>query len=350
MERIDRLGSSSEHTPEQSSQPPPHTPPPPQMPQVDEAEIARQLFELRTNQRYFAALFAGIFAMLVGAVVWALVAYLTKFEVGYLAIAVGALVGFAVKKAGRGVTPVFGIMGAILAVLGIAIGKVLGVVAFVANAENMRFFEVLSMLDLAVILEVLRQSFHPIDVLFYGLAIYWGFKHSFRHITHAKLRAAMAAEMTIPAVPYRNDSLNIRFNPPAAWVQRNVPPSNELLAIYAAQEKEDGFTPSIVLATEDLHKGISVDEFVEQNIRELKKKPTGVKIIEKTEEPAGQGTAAKLVYEHTKEKPVLKAQMIIYIAGTRATLLTCMTSRESFERFQPVFDEACRSLIANTGR
>lgn len=41
-------------------------------------------------------------------------------------------------------------------------------------------------LNPAVELELLRATFSPIDLLFYGLALYYGYKAAFRRITPAE--------------------------------------------------------------------------------------------------------------------------------------------------------------------
>lgn len=72
-----------------------------------------------------AAILAALIAAGVGAVAWAAVAWLSGYEVGYVAWAIGGLVGFAVvKTGGRGVACAG--VAAAMTVLGIFGGKVLG--------------------------------------------------------------------------------------------------------------------------------------------------------------------------------------------------------------------------------
>jgi hypothetical protein len=55
----------------------------------------------------------------------------------------------------------------------------------------MGFFEVLGRLDPAVSFELMKATFSPMDLLFYGIAVYEGFKLSPRQITEEELTAAM---------------------------------------------------------------------------------------------------------------------------------------------------------------
>jgi hypothetical protein len=70
------------------------------------------------------ALIAGAVAALVGAGIWAAVTALTSMEIGWIAWGVGGLVGFVMSKftPQRGVK--LGVYAALLAALGLAIGKV----------------------------------------------------------------------------------------------------------------------------------------------------------------------------------------------------------------------------------
>jgi hypothetical protein len=70
------------------------------------------------------AIVAGLLAALLGAGIWAAVVKMTEYEVGWVAWGVGALVGFAMSKFTEQRSVQLGVYAAVLAVLGLAIGKV----------------------------------------------------------------------------------------------------------------------------------------------------------------------------------------------------------------------------------
>src|SRR5947209_9298105 len=74
-----------------------------------------------SDQNFGLAVAAGLGAAVLGAILWALFVYVTNMEIGLVAIAVGALVGYSVQKAGRGSDPKFGLLGATCAALGWAL-------------------------------------------------------------------------------------------------------------------------------------------------------------------------------------------------------------------------------------
>jgi hypothetical protein len=144
-------------------------------------EIFRQ--QMRDNQSLSLGFLAGLAAAAFGAAVWAIVTALTKFQIGWMAIGIGFLVGMAVRKAGKGIDLQFGLLGGGLALLGCLTGNLLAVVIIVANQEAIPFLTLFSRLNLTIVAELLKATFNPMDLLFYGLAIYQGYKISILPVT-----------------------------------------------------------------------------------------------------------------------------------------------------------------------
>src|SRR2546427_8061086 len=76
---------------------------------------------------------AGLVAAAVGAGLWALVTIITGLQIGWMAVGVGFLVGWAVRVAGKGTHMAFGILGAALALGGCALRNLLAVVVMAAR-------------------------------------------------------------------------------------------------------------------------------------------------------------------------------------------------------------------------
>src|SRR5438045_5880178 len=66
---------------------------------------------------------AGLVAAAIGAGLWALVTIITGFQIGWMAVGVGFLVGWAVRVGGKGTHRAFGIMRALLALRGCSGGS-----------------------------------------------------------------------------------------------------------------------------------------------------------------------------------------------------------------------------------
>jgi hypothetical protein len=121
---------------------------------------------------------AGLGAAIVGAAIWAAITAATEYQIGWMAIGVGFLVGFAVRFVGKGTEPTFGIVGAVLALLGCLLGNLLTFAWFAAEQTGLPFFTVLTS-DLGALIDFMSANFAAMDLLFYALAAYCGFRYAF---------------------------------------------------------------------------------------------------------------------------------------------------------------------------
>ena len=150
-------------------------------------DIAYAREQLRHEQSLPVGILAGSGAALLGALGWALITALTHFQIGFMAVGVGFLVGTAMRRYGKGFDPVFGIAGAVLSLAGCALGNLLAVCAMAAAANDMSFFTLLGRLDPVIAARLMAASFQPMDLLFYGIAVYEGYRLSLRRLTQADI-------------------------------------------------------------------------------------------------------------------------------------------------------------------
>jgi len=150
--------------------------------EIDPAQAAFLEQRLRSEENLVLGVAAGLVASLVGTGAWAGVTVATGYQIGFMAIGVGLLVGWAVRAAGKGVSSVFGVAGAALALVGCALGNLLAVMAVVAQNDGVPLLEALPQLDPQLAWELMVAFFSPMDVLFYGVALYEGYRLSFRQL------------------------------------------------------------------------------------------------------------------------------------------------------------------------
>lgn len=153
--------------------------------------------ELRKQQDLPNALIGGLASAIVGAVLWAIITVGTNHQIGYMAIGVGLLAGFSVRYFGCGIDFHFRIIGAFFALLGCALGNLLSQVGFIAASESLGYYETITLLNVELILDIYAESFSPMDLLFYGIAIYEGFKFSVFDIS-AELGKALEQGRVVP--------------------------------------------------------------------------------------------------------------------------------------------------------
>ncbi len=155
---------------------------------IDQLKLQHLMDQLRTEQNLAMGVFGGLFAALVAASAWATITYYTGWQSGIVAVGLGWLVGYAVRRMGNGIDLVFGVAGAVLALLGIVFGNLLATCAYLAENSGASILEVIATLDLDTAARILVEGFSPVDLLFYALAVYYAYKGSIRPMTESELQ------------------------------------------------------------------------------------------------------------------------------------------------------------------
>ena len=117
------------------------------------------------------ALVGGACAAVASALVWGGLTKALDREFGLLAIGVGFLCGMAVQLMGKGETINFRLIGAASSVAGIVLGKLFAIHLLVQE-------HVPGGIGLGNEISFLKETFSPIDVLFYAIAVWEGWKFS----------------------------------------------------------------------------------------------------------------------------------------------------------------------------
>jgi hypothetical protein len=149
---------------------------------------------LKLEQNLLFGFTGGLAASLIGAILWAIITVVTNFQIGYMAVAIGFLVGYAIRYMGKGIDPIFGVLGSVLSLSGCLLGNFLSIVGFAAKNEGINYFDLLMAIDYSLVPQIMIDSFSPMDILFYGFALYEGYKFSFREITEGEIVAGPATK------------------------------------------------------------------------------------------------------------------------------------------------------------
>ena len=163
--------------------------------QMSEQEAERALEVFRQEQNLVVGSMAGLVAAVSGAAVWAGVTVVTEYQIGWLAVGVGFLVGIAMRTMGKGIDQVFGVVGAMIALFGCVLGNVLTIAWYISAQTGSSLLSVLTELDMELTIELITETFQVMDILFYGLALYFGYKYSFRQLTLDDFNRALGKSM-----------------------------------------------------------------------------------------------------------------------------------------------------------
>lgn len=148
-------------------------------PKPDDFPVSMTREELLAEENLPKGIVCAVIASLVGAAAWGLISVSTGFQIGYMAIGLGFLVGYAMRQ-GKGIRPIFGIIGAVLALIGCVLGDYLSIIGFIAQQYDMAYSDVFFSMDFADIFPLLIENLASMTILFYGFAVYEGYKFSFR--------------------------------------------------------------------------------------------------------------------------------------------------------------------------
>lgn len=117
---------------------------------------------------------------LLGAIAWGAITAATHFQIGYMAIGVGLLAGYGMRMLGGGRDRADGAIAGIVAFLGCVLGNLLTAVIDFAPHDNahrsVAELTILVLLNPKLAWFMLSENFSIIDVLFYALAVYAGYR------------------------------------------------------------------------------------------------------------------------------------------------------------------------------
>lgn len=160
--------------------------------------MQRFIAQRKASQNLGFGILGGVLGATLGAAIWAGLTFATHFQIGWMAVGVGFLAGFGVRILGKGIDPVFGYAGAMLALIGCVAGNLLTVMLVVSSQGHIPLSVLAAKLTPDAAWRMLTADFNVIDLLFYGVAIFAGYRYSFQHITAAELEGLQTQPSSTP--------------------------------------------------------------------------------------------------------------------------------------------------------
>ena len=143
------------------------------------SKVAQQRFHtVETESNFLYGILGGSIVAIICAIIWAAITVGTEYQIGWMAIGVGFAVGISVRMFGRGKTISYSVAGSVLALLGCIAGNIFSTIGFIAKYQAINVFQALYLIDPDYLMDAFLEDFQLIDFLFYGLAIYEGFRFS----------------------------------------------------------------------------------------------------------------------------------------------------------------------------
>lgn len=147
---------------------------------VDPEKLQKYIDQLKSEQNLVMGTLGGLTGAILGALVWAGITVATNFQIGYMAVGIGYLVGMGMRIMGKGITSIFGYVGAILALLGCLLGNFFSQIYGYLPEESIFDIQTLTAINYSLVLQWMWQTTDFITLIFYALATYEGYRFSFR--------------------------------------------------------------------------------------------------------------------------------------------------------------------------
>ncbi|WP_196894770.1 hypothetical protein [Aureivirga marina] len=143
--------------------------------------------KFKEEQNFSLGLMTSIITGTICAILWGIITVATGFQIGYMAIAIGAAVGFTNRFFGKGIEQVYGIYGAIIAILSCFLGNILSIIGFAAHGADLGYFEAFILIDFGKLFDIVGDTFGFVDVFFFAIAGIEGYKLSFRAFSEKEI-------------------------------------------------------------------------------------------------------------------------------------------------------------------
>lgn len=142
---------------------------------------------LVARQSFLGAVLAGAIAAILSAVIWATIAYLTDYQIGWVAIILGCLVGQSVRRFGKGSDLRFRVIGLVSSLSGIFLGNAMIVSLLFHRMLEIPLMDVLPLLGDSQFYAMIAEMTTILDAVFYLVAALCGWSLSVIPMTREAL-------------------------------------------------------------------------------------------------------------------------------------------------------------------
>lgn len=150
--------------------------------QVKQMLSIEEIEKMRLEQNLMKGIGISVAVGILCAFIWQAISVASGYQIGFMAVGVGAAVGFTMRHSGNGIDQIFGLSGAAIAILSCLLGNFLTIIGFVAAEGGYGFFELLFSFDAGMFFPLMAETFDIMDLLFYGIAGVEGYKFAFREV------------------------------------------------------------------------------------------------------------------------------------------------------------------------
>ena len=139
--------------------------------------------KLLDEQDFGAALVTGLIATFLGVLLFVFIAYIAGFGAGPFKFALAAIIGLTIRYFGKGIDPKFGILGAVLTLVGGFVGTFFNVIGTGAFQIDRGYFETFELVEMSEWFKMYSRAITKMYLLWLAGATYFAYWLSKRRIT-----------------------------------------------------------------------------------------------------------------------------------------------------------------------
>jgi hypothetical protein len=155
--------------------------------QINQDKLNDYIEGIKSEQNIKNAIIAWFITMLICSIIWATITVLSGYQIGYMSLGLGAAIWFMVSIFGKGIDQIYGVIWWILALIWTLLWNFLSIIWFVSKDDWISILEAINIIDFSYLPQIIMQSFVPMDLIFYWLAMVVWFQLSFRKISEDEI-------------------------------------------------------------------------------------------------------------------------------------------------------------------
>jgi len=153
--------------------------------------------QLEDEQNFLLAVVSGSISLIVCAFLWALFSYASGYSYSFMAIIVGAVVGYTIKISGKGIKIKFGILAGILTVATIILGTMLVGAIDAAVYYDTTPWQAFFQQSFSDRMNEYLRYINLVDFAFMIIGIGFSSKYAFRNLSKAEHSALFTKQMYV---------------------------------------------------------------------------------------------------------------------------------------------------------
>jgi hypothetical protein len=150
--------------------------------EVDKSDFSKHWQYLKKRENLVAGTLVSIGAAIVCLAIWLIVMRLTGYKLGWMTLAAGFGIGFAMQYFGKGVSPQFGVIGGTITFLTWLLGNFFTAAIIFSRVKNVALVTLISHIDFSMITLFLKAVIGPIDFLLCASAVYAAYYIGFKRV------------------------------------------------------------------------------------------------------------------------------------------------------------------------